>query len=254
MINVIIYEDNQEMQRLYQEEIKNFFEKRNHTVNFYLFSHYSKDLEKIMQKISRKKLFILDIEVPGKSGLDLAREIRGNGDWISPFIIITNHDSFKNTGFTSKTLLLDFISKKENRKERLQEALETAYEILNRKETYTFQYNGEIHHISYQDILYFEKDLNDNYTFLYTEDYSYKVKDSISNIQKELENHPNFFKTHRSCIINVKQVDYLDLENNQLSIRNHVIRLLTKEKKEKLKKLLQKEKSKITENPQNKTI
>ncbi len=242
MVNVIIYEDNKEMQLLYQEEIKLFFEERNHSVNFYLFSHYSKDLEKIIQKIPRRKLFVLDIEVPGKSGLDLARKIRMNGDWTSPFIIITNYDSFKNTGFTSKTLLLDFISKKENRKERLKEALEIAYEMLNMKDAYTFQYNGEIYHILYQNILYFEKDLNDNYTFLYTEDNRYKVKDSISNIEKELENNPIFFKTHRSCIINLNQVDYLDWDKNKLYLKNHIISLLTKEKKEKLKKLLSKEK------------
>ena len=238
MINVIIYEDNEKMQILYQETIHSFFKKRKKNVKFHVFNHYIKDLETKVCEIPGVKIFILDIEVPGKSGLDLARIIRSKGDWTSPLIVVTSYEHLKNTGFTSKVLMLDFISKKENLEKRLIESLEVACDIIPINDSYTFQYNGELYHVGFDDILYFEKDLNDNYTFLFTKDASYKIKESIIQIGKKFEDNQQFLKTHRSCIINIHNVDYLNLKTNTIYFGKYHTTLLTKGNKEILKKSL----------------
>lgn len=238
MINVIIYEDNEKMQAVYQEIAHSFFRKRNQKVKFHIFNRYIKNLESKFCEIPGMKIFILDIEVPGKSGLDLARIIRSKGDWMSPLIIVTSYEHLKNTGFTSKVLMLDFISKREQLEKRLNESLEVACNIIPINDSYTFQYNGELYHVSFDNILYFEKDLNDNYPFLYTKKDSYKIKESIIQIGKKLENNQQFLKTHRSCIVNIHNVDHINLKTNTIYLGKYCTALLTKENKERLKKEL----------------
>ena len=240
MISCIIYEDNEEMQTLYQEVIKDFFTKKNLKVKFYVIDKYQKDLEIKLCNLSGNKIFILDIEVPGKSGLDLARIIRANGDWDSLLIVITSYEYLKNTSFTSKMLMLDFISKKENIKKRLLETLESTEDIFRTKDTYTFQYNGQLYRVDCHDILSFEKDLNDNYTFLYTKNNKYKIKESIINIEKELLMDKIFFKINISCIININNITELDLKNNIVYLDEYSVNLLTKENRELLRKHLSK--------------
>ena len=63
-----------------------------------------------------------------KNGLELARKIRQNDDWISPIIIVTSHEEFKLVGYTAKILMLNFITKKEKLEEDLFETLEVALE------------------------------------------------------------------------------------------------------------------------------
>jgi len=240
MVNCIIYEDNLEMQVLYKDVVYSYFLSKKQKVKFYIFDKYQNNLETKLCKINDKKIFILDVEVPGKSGLDLARNIRKEGDWKSPMIIVTTHEHLKNATFTSRMLMLDFISKKESLIKRLQEALKISEDIFNIKDNYTFQYNGELHHVNYHDILSFEKDLNDNYTFLYTKSGFYKIKESITKIEKELINDKYFLKIHRSCIINIENITQLNLKDNTLYLQNYSTNLLTKDKRDFLIKALDK--------------
>lgn len=238
MINIIIYEDNKDMQILYQEVVSEFFKQKKQKIKFHVFPAYVRNLENKFSNIPGKKIYILDIEVPGKSGLDLARSIRNTGDWMSPLIIVTSYEQLKNTGFTSKVLMLDFISKREDVKRRIKESLEAAFEIFHAKDSYTFQYNGQLFHVPFDNILYFEKDLNDNYTFLYTDDASYKIKESIIQIGKKLEYYQTFFKPHRSCIVNISRIDYLNLKESRIYLGKYSTDLITKGNCEILRKML----------------
>lgn len=238
MINCIIYEDNEKMQELYQKIINDFFEEKNILVSFCIYDKYKPNLEDELFNIIGEKIYILDIEVPGKSGLDLARIIRNSGDWNSPLIIVTSYEHLKNKSFTSKMLMLDFVSKKENIELRLKESLELANVIIDNNETYTFQYNGELYHIEYKNILYFKKDLNDNYTFLYTKKNIFKIKESIIQIENIIKDNKSFVKTHRSCIVNIDNIEYFDIKNNIIYFKEYSTNLLTKESRDFLKKIL----------------
>ena len=241
MINIIIYEDNKDMQNLYKRTLNRYFKAKREKTKLYIFDCYSRNLETKFRNIPGKKIYIMDIEVPGKSGLDLARNIRNSGDWMSPLIVITSYAHLRNTGFTSKVLMLDFICKREPVEKRLIETLDIIYEMVSDCSNYTFQYNGEVFQVPFDDILYFEKDLNDNYTFLYTKYNCYKINESILQIDKKLENNSQFFKTHRSCIINLDNVSYLDYSDSTIIMGERNIKLITNQKKNKLKKILSSE-------------
>jgi DNA-binding LytR/AlgR family response regulator len=134
--------------------------------------------------------------------------------------------------------MLDFIWKKENIEEKLNNSIKVAYDVINSQNSYTFQYDGEMYHISFNDIYYFEKDLNDNYTFLYTENFVYKIKESIAHIEKKLDYNPMFLKIHRSCIVNIEHIDNLDLRKNIINIGKYSTNLISKESINLLKKKL----------------
>lgn len=238
MINFVIYEDNKEWQRYYKEIILNIIGCTNHKYTIHAIDKYDSSTKKQINSLTGKNIYLLDLEVPGKSGLDFANEIRKSGDWHSQIIIITSHEQFKNEGFTNKTLMLDFIIKKANIAKDIKEAIETALEIHNYNTSFNFSYNNEFYQIPTKDILYFEKDLNNNYTNIVTKKESFKTKQSLTNIEEMLETDYHFFKTHRSCIVNIKNIFKADLTNNIIYFRNHEINLISRDRKKLFKEKL----------------
>lgn len=236
MINFIIYEDNKVMRKLYKDIIRKFMGIKNFNYHVYEFSKYNKEVDnKINKEIIGKKIYILDIEVPGMSGLELARKIRNNGDWTSQIIVITTYVEYKNLGFTNRLLMLDFISKFSNINENLKLSLKVALNILNRQSALSFKYNSEIFQILYNDIYYIEKNLNNNNSTIVTKNNTYTIKCSINKLMETLSNDPRFFKSHRSCIINLNNVISFDIDSNIIKFKNKEINLVSRDKKKKLK-------------------
>lgn len=236
MINFIIYEDNKITRKLYKDIIRKFMGIKNYNYHIYEFSKYSKELGiKINKEIIGKKIYLLDIEVPGMSGLELARKIRSKGDWTSQIIVITTYEEYKNLGFTNRLLMLDFISKYGNINENLKLSLKVALSILNRQATLSFKYNSEIFQILYSDIYFIEKNLNNNDSTIITKNNHYIIKCSINKLMETLSNDPRFFKSHRSCIININNVISFDIDNNIIKFKNAETNLVARDKKKKLK-------------------
>ena len=168
MINFIIYEDDKKFREKYISIILKLLGNQKIAYRIVEIDKYERGTLSKIKDLVGKKIFIFDIEVPGKSGLDLAREIRNNGDWISPMIIVTTHDNLKSYAFTSRMLMLDFISKFYNCEENLKDTLKIALDIINNHKSLNFQYNGELVQIPYDDILFIEKNVEDAYSTVVT--------------------------------------------------------------------------------------
>lgn len=138
MINFIIYEDDKKFREKYISIILKLLGNQKIAYRIVEIDKYERGTLSKIKDLVGKKIFIFDIEVPGKSGLDLAREIRNNGDWISPMIIVTTHDNLKSYAFTSRMLMLDFISKFYNCEENLKDTLKIALDIINNHKSLTF--------------------------------------------------------------------------------------------------------------------
>jgi len=78
------------------------------------FTKYDEEFEKIIKDKGDQKVYILDIELPKVSGLEIASEIRENGDWESMIIFVSVHPECKDDIFFSRLMALDFISKFSN--------------------------------------------------------------------------------------------------------------------------------------------
>lgn len=234
-MNFIIYEDAKEYVLRYKNVIHKLLGAT--TLNYEIteLNEYNENTNKILQKIEGNKIYILDIEVPGKNGLELARKIRKSGDWTSTIIIVTSHEEFKHVGYTAKILMLNFITKNSDLEKDLLETLEVALEINMSKKSLCYTNRGDLYHISYQDILYIEKSLNDNMCYVVTNNNTYNIRDTIINLEEKLSDDINFVKTHRSCIVNIKNIKYVDFENNKIIFGDKEIDLLSRAHKKKLK-------------------
>lgn len=237
MINFIIYEDNKEWQEYYRKAVLKVIGHKQDKYQILVLERWNKEAERKLNNLLGKNVFLLDMEVPGKSGLDLARQIRNTGDWESQMIMITSHECFKEEGFTSKILMLDFIMKKdiEHIAEKINDAIVMALHIHSRHKQFKFIFNNELFQIPYKDILCFEKDLNHNYTTIITKKKPYKIKQSITKIGTELLSIPYFFKTHQSCIVNLENIEKVDFTNNFIYFKNYQTDLLSRAKKKELK-------------------
>ena len=128
-MNFIIYEDENKYIEKYKKIIRKLLGPLDLNYKIIEIKEYNESSKEIINNTEGSKIYILDIEVTGKNGLDLARRIRKTGDWTSPIIIVTSHEEFKNVGYTAKILMLNFISKCKELENQLIETLKVALEI-----------------------------------------------------------------------------------------------------------------------------
>lgn len=238
MINFIIYEDEKKYRELYVSIILKVIGSMQYAYKIIEIDKYDKTTMTKINKLVGKKIFIFDIEVPGKSGLDLAREIRHSGDWSSQMIVATTHEQLKQATLTSRMLMLDFISKYYNLEESLKECLKICLNIVETHQSLNFQYNGELYQIPYSDILYIEKNVDDPYSTIVTKNNDIEIKRTMSTIEKDLDGDNRFFRSHRSCIINIDNITSVELKDNIINFGNKSTVLLSRDKKSELKELL----------------
>lgn len=237
-MNFIIYEDEKEFSTRYKNIVHKLLGTTNLNYEITEINQFNQETETKLEEIDGNKIYILDIEVAGKNGLELARNIRKNGDWTSPIIIVTSHEEFKTVGYTAKILMLNFISKNEDLEKTLSETLEVALEINMANKSLRYTNKGELYYIPHQDILYIEKSLNDNTSSIVTKNHTYNIRKTIKELEEELSSAINFVKTHRSCIVNLKNIQHIDFENNIIAFVNKEIDLLSRTHKKNLKERL----------------
>jgi len=234
-MNFVIYEDEKEYAMRYKNVIHKLLGPMTLNYKIIEINEYNDNSKEILNTIDGNKVYILDIEVPGKTGLELARKIRKTGDWTSPIIIVTSHEEFKTVGYTAKILMLNFITKNQSLEKDLYETLEVALEINMSNKALRYTNKGELYHIPHQDILYIEKSLNDNVSNIVTRNQIYNIRKTIKELEQDLAGDNSFIKTHRSCIVNLKNIKHIDFENNIIAFINKEIDLLSRAHKKSLK-------------------
>ncbi len=234
-MNFILYEDDEVFISRYREVINKLMGKSKMDYKICSIKKYNDETIEQLNSIVGRKVYLLDVEVPGLNGIDLARKIRKNGDWVSPIVVVTSHDEFKVVGFTGKILMLDFISKlEESLENNLIETLKVALKIQSYRPSYDFSYKGDYFSLPYDDIIYFEKNLRDNSSIIVCENDDYIVRKTISEIDNELEN-ANFLRTHRSCIVNLDKITKIDYDAGTIYFKDVSIDLLSRSNKSILK-------------------
>lgn len=235
MINFIIYEDDPSFRKKYIGIILKIMGNKQDEYKITEVSEYNETIQEAINSIG-KKIYILDIDVPKKSGMDLAREIRNSGDWNSQIIMVTTHDSLQQTAFTSRLLTLDFISKFDELNIKLKKALLTSYLIHTSDKSLKIKKNNEVKQFYYDDILYIKKDPKDIDIDIVLKDNSHnKVPVAINQIEEELLNDIRFFKSHRSCIINLSKVKSLNISEGTIDFGKEKIDLFSREARKKYK-------------------
>jgi two-component system response regulator AgrA len=234
MINFVVCEDDKKIRSLILDIITSIMMPKDVEYRIYEYDSYNADFAKLITSRKQTYIYILDIELSNKSGLDIARKIRTK-DWESIIIFSTAHYELYLEAIKNRLMILDFISKFNNYEKRLAETIELAIKILGKKRALVFECGKIFHKIKLDDIIYITRETFERKTIIKTAYGIYKINENISTIMEELDDR--FFQTHRSCIVNTNHIKTVDFKEEKIVFTNgeHSY-LLARSKKKEFKK------------------
>ena len=203
MINFIICDDVKQYQEKVEHIVDSYMMKNKLEYKTHVFSDYDNDFLKIVESKLSFKVYILDIEAPTRSGIDIARIIR-NKDVDSVLIFLTGHQELGHVVMKNDFLFLSYINKFDDCENRLTQALDKALKMFKIKSIIRFKDNGVVYTIAQDDILYITRDSIDRKCIIVTDYNEFKVNKSLMELE-EMAND-NFIKTHRACLMNTKRI------------------------------------------------
>ncbi len=234
MLNFIICEDNQEYLNRIGTLLTKIMMPYNFEYRIHKFMKYEQKFRNLINDNTTQKVYILDVELPEVSGLEIASEIREN-DWNSIIIFVTAHTECKDDIFYSRLLAIDYIAKNKLSYDRLEETIKVVLDKFSNERVYAFNYNSVTYRIPYKNILYIEKVPRDKRVNIVTESGEvYEDANTITNLNEKLGK--NFYLTHKSCLVNLKQIKHIDYSQGIITFKNGVkTDLLSKRHKKDLK-------------------
>jgi DNA-binding LytR/AlgR family response regulator len=159
-----------------------------------------------IMRIKRFDLLILDILMPGITGMDAAREIRRSDSEI-PIIFLTSSREFAVESY--RVNAIDYIIKPVN-KDELFLSISKQLARYTQKDSYlTVKTKNGIVKLSFSQIVYLEV-ISRYVQFVLVngevrESYGY-----LADYETDLLSDPHFYKPHRSYIVNLRQVTELN--------------------------------------------
>ncbi len=218
MLKFIIYEDLEEFSSRVQFIINKIAMNDDYEYKIHIFNAYNPEIEKIIDDGSFKKIYILDVEVPNVSGLELASRIREH-DWDSIIIFLTSHTECRDDVFYSRLVVLDYIAKNNLFPDRLEETLRLALNNINKDKLLTFKYNQLMYRIRYDDINYIVKlGQASNSIIATTDGEMIEINMGLSQLMAILDKR--FYRTHKSCIVNVEKIKKIDNSSDTITFMN----------------------------------
>lgn len=203
MINFIICDDVKQYQEKVEHIVDSYMMKNKLEYKTHVFSDYDNDFLKIVESKLSFKVYILDIETPTRSGIDIARIIR-NKDVDSVLIFLTGHQELGHVVMKDDFLFLSYINKFDDCENRLTQALDKALKMFKIKSIIRFKDNGVVYTIPQDDILYITRDSIDRKCIIVTDYNEFKVNKSLIELEEMVND--NFIKTHRACLMNTKRI------------------------------------------------
>ncbi|MDT8716340.1 response regulator transcription factor [Clostridium sp. 19966] len=171
-------------------------------------------------------IYFLDIELGDDiDGFHLAKEIR-NKDRNGHIIFITTHSEMTSLTFKYKIAALDYIIKDDFLKIRdgitdcINEIIKLNNAIKNEDVNDFIHINcgSRIIKIKKEDILFFETSEKIHKINIHLEKKQIEYYGTIKEIEKKLDN--NFFRCHRSFLINLNKINYIDKEFKKVVMLN----------------------------------
>ena len=217
MINFIVCDDNSEVRQNVADTIGKWMMKNQLAYKVHLFSDYDKSFKKVLDEKLSCKIYILDIEAPSASGIDIARKIRDT-DIDSIIIFLTSHNELGSVLLQDELMFLTFICKFNDQEKRLESAITKALQMVGVKQAIRFDDRGSIYTIPLNDILYVTRDSVDRKSMIVTDYTEYKIGKPLNEIMELLDQR--FKQTHRACITNMDRVRVVDKRGNTILFDN----------------------------------
>ena len=203
MINFIICDDVKQYRDMVEHIIASYMMKNKLEYRTHIFNDYNSEFIKIVESKLSFKVYILDIETPTKSGIDIARIIR-NKDVDSVLIFLTGHQELGHVVMKNDFLFLSYINKFDDCERRLTKSLDKALQMFKIRSVVRFKDNGVVYSIPQDDILYITRDSVERKCIIVTDYSEFHVGKNLAELEEEVND--NFVKTHRACLMNTKRI------------------------------------------------
>ena len=160
-------------------------------------------------------LILLDIEMPGRTGMELARELRPSLPHVK-IIFITSHMEYAIDAY--ELSVFRYVPKNDEGK-RLFSALTDAIRLLMLEDgkVYTIQTSSRLEKIPYREIYFIERD-GKNVSITWENGVS-RVRASLQQVYEELASE-EFLFIDRGCIVNLIHV--MQVKNGMVFLENGV--------------------------------
>lgn len=217
MINFIVCDDNDVIRKNMEEIINKVMMKNNFEYKVHIFSDYNKNFINVMEKQLLNKIYILDIETPSESGINIARRIREK-DIESIIIFLTSHYELGSVLLEDEIMFLTFISKFNNMDERMTSAINKAIKMLGQKQAIRFEDHGVLYTIPIDDILYITHDSVIRKSVIKTDYTEFNISKTLMEMGNIIDHR--FIKTHKSCLANRNRISVIDRKQNLIIFDN----------------------------------
>lgn len=218
MIKFIICEDNISTLERTGQTITKSMMKYDMDYKVYKFTGYTNELKELINEEGNIKVYILDVEMPGTSGLEIASEIREIDD-DSYLVFVTSHPECKDDIFYSRLEIVDYISKQNRYQERIGRTIEHIMTKIYRNKYLKISYNHTYGRILLKEINYIEKLPVQNKCAIHLTNGKEKYATStLTKLEEDLK--PLFFKTHKSCLINLSNIKYIEYNKYTVYFKN----------------------------------
>ena len=134
----------------------------------------------------------------------------------------------------AQIMLLDFVSKFDDCNKSLERAINKALELVNQKKVIRFDTSGTTYIVYLSDILYIERDTVDRKCIIHTVNRNIITNKSLNELSNELGS--DFYLCHRSCLVNLTNIDHVVWKDSIVYFKNGTsMNLVSRDKKKGLK-------------------
>lgn len=217
MLNFILCDDDKNFCSKVKEIINKYMLKTKYEYKIHTYYDYDSSFEKIVKSKISFKIYILDIETPSSSGIDIVRKIRKD-DINSVIIFLTGHEELGLSILKNEFCILTLINKFDDCEERLKSSISKSLQIINKKTLLRIKERNITYTFNLESILYIAKDSIERKTILNTDYGEYKINKTLKEIASMIDGR--FVKTHRACYVNMDRVLLIDKKNKKITFDN----------------------------------
>jgi len=218
-MNIVICEDDSGCRKAVIKIVSEFMKETNEDYKIFEFDDYNSRFNKMINN-KCKKVYILDIETPSASGIDIAREIRKT-DTESVIIFVTGHEEYGKLVLKKNIMCLSFINKFEDLKYDLRNSLREALHFLKTNKVIRITDSNVTYNIRLNNVLYITKDSVERKTIVKLDNTEYRLNFSLKDVKEMLGD--KFIQTHRSCYVNENRVEKINHKNRTITFDNGIV-------------------------------
>lgn len=183
------------------------------------------ELKSIEQKTELQNIYFLDVDLNSNiNGLTLAKEIR-KYDVNGYIIFLTSHPELSMLTFQYKVKAMDYIIKSSN--DVIRSRVKECFDAISKEreqnsgeynDTISINFGDSVSFFNTDEILFFETGSKDHKIRIHTTSGFQEFYGTLKKMEEKLND--NFYKTHRSYIVNLNKIKKIDKENLIIYMKN----------------------------------